>query len=123
MMEPLLSRFVGCLSPIGDRRRMEPRESILVSAELKHGAGEWSRIEVANISAHGLMGSADFELTPGHQVMVRIADNCLRADVRWARHGRFGLHFDVELDLDPLLIELSRPVNAAQSAQMSRWMI
>lgn len=122
MFVSLLDRLLAAAPLTPDRRRVEPREAVAMAAELEIDGGRLP-IEIANISAGGLMARIDPAVRLDGPIAIWVDGQRLTGEVRWHGEGRFGLRFDTPLALDSAVIERYRPAGLETSKQISRWMV
>lgn len=122
MFVTLLDRLIASPDATADRRRAEPREAVAVAAELELDGVRYP-IEIGNLSAGGLMASADVALRVATPVTVWIEGRRFAGEIRWQGDRRFGMRFDEPLQLDTPIIERYRAAGVEANKVMSRWMV
>ena len=91
-----------------------PRESLVLMGQLSiEGEGTTVSVRIRNLSATGMMAElADPPQLGAHATIEMRNIGLVHGTIAWARGGKFGMHFDIEID--PM--EARKPVGTAPRA-------
>lgn len=84
----------------GNEKREIARDSLFVMVDVRlDGSSTEHRVKMRNLSAGGLMGEGDVNVTRGAVVFINIRNlGWIEGSIAWVQDNRFGVAFRDEID-------------------------